>query len=232
LNKNVLIFGTTEIARLIDCYYRLNDNIDVEAYTADKEYLKFSEIDGKPVIPYEDVLNNYSRDKYKIFVGLSYGSFNKNRKSIYNRLRSDGFEVAAFYHKTSSISAYTCGSGNIILDNTTIQPGTVIKENVFISPNCTIGHDTLIDSHAFIGPGVITCGNNHIKECAFVGAGSIIGPGVKLSERSFIGSGSKIFQDTLPTKTYIERSTSAMQLDPKKITSLLYRKSIQQNESD
>jgi sugar O-acyltransferase (sialic acid O-acetyltransferase NeuD family) len=221
--KKVIIFGTEEIARLALVYLSRGDQREIACFCVDRKYLIEEELMGYPVFPFEDIINICPPETHEIFLGLSYGSFNETRKSIFERIRKSGYCISSLNASQKSTWVDITGEGSVILDHATIQPGCIVGENVFISPGCSIGHDTIINDHAFFGPGVITCGNNSVGASAFIGAGTIIGPGVTVADGAFVGTGARIFRDTHPGNAYIERSTLPAKIDLQTLTPLLYK---------
>ena len=74
--KDIVIFGTGEIAELAH-YYMVNDSdFNIVAFTADREYIESTTFLDKPLIPFENIEKHFSPDKFGMHVALSYSKLN------------------------------------------------------------------------------------------------------------------------------------------------------------
>ena len=54
--KELIIFGTADIAQLAYFYFSNDSDYKVAAFTVDAEYIKVNEFCGLPVVPFEEVI--------------------------------------------------------------------------------------------------------------------------------------------------------------------------------
>jgi acetyltransferase-like isoleucine patch superfamily enzyme len=99
-----------------------------------------------------------------------------------------------------------------IWNNSTVDYGCVIGNNVKIHCNCYIAQFTVIEDDVFIAPGVTIANDLHpgcafsmqclkgprIKKGAKIGVNSTILPDVTIGEYSLVGSGSVVTRDVPP----------------------------------
>lgn len=96
-----------------------------------------------------------------------------------------------------------------IWNNSTIDYGCTIGNNVKIHCNCYLAQFTIIEDGVFLAPGVMITNDIHpgcrffrecmrgplIKKGAQIGAGSVILPFITIGERALIGAGSVVTKD-------------------------------------
>ncbi len=61
--KELIIFGTADIAQLAHFYFSNDSDYKVVAFTVDAEYIKVNEFCGLPVVPFEEVIETITRQK-------------------------------------------------------------------------------------------------------------------------------------------------------------------------
>ena len=89
--KKVIVFGTNQLAQLAD-YYITNDSEDeVVCFTVNREFLEKETFCDKPVVVFEELVNNYSPDDYQLFAPMTGAENNKIRERIYNEGKRLGY---------------------------------------------------------------------------------------------------------------------------------------------
>jgi FlaA1/EpsC-like NDP-sugar epimerase len=80
MKKQLVIFGSGDIAQLAHYYFSTDSDYEIVAFTVDAKYIEKSEFCGLPVVAFEDVVKKYPPDSYDFFIALSYSKFNSVRK--------------------------------------------------------------------------------------------------------------------------------------------------------
>ena len=83
MKKELLIFGTGDIAQLAHYYFSTDSDYKVVAFTVDSEYRTDDTFCDLPVIAFEEIASHYSPEQYDMFIALSYSKLNEIRKEKY-----------------------------------------------------------------------------------------------------------------------------------------------------
>ena len=205
--KELVIFGTKEIAKAAFHYFSRDSDYRVVAFAVDSDYVESDSLCGLPIVPTDTLYNSFPPENTWIFVGISYGKMNHNRASAYERFRKKGYRFASYIDPKASIIKCSIGENVLILGNVSIQNSVTVGNNVIIGPNVAVCHGTHIKDHNYIASGVCFCGENVVEEFCVIGTSATIGPGVHIGKRNFIGIGANIFSSTEENEAYLTGAT-------------------------
>lgn len=141
-------------------------------------------------LTFEDVkINN------KIPLAFGIGS-NKTRKSLFEKVKSKGFEIASLIHPSSVISdTVTIDEGTVIMPNVIINANSKIGKGVILNSSSIIEHESIIENFVHISPSATLAGNVTIKSNSHIGIGSCIIQGLEIGENTIIGAGSVVVKN-------------------------------------
>lgn len=206
--KELIIFGTADIAQLAHYYFTHDSNYQVTAFTVDADYVRSNEFCGLPVVPFEEIVNHYSPDCYELFVALSYSNLNQTRKEKYIAAKSLGYNLASYISSNATVlNDYKIGENCFILEDNTIQPFVTIGNNVTLWSGNHIGHHSTIHNHCFLASHIVVSGGVEIGEACFIGVNATLRDHIKIGERCVIGAGSLILCNAAPKGVYISDAT-------------------------
>ena len=206
--KELIIFGTADIAQLAYFYFSNDSDYKVAAFTVDAEYMKVNEFCGLPVVPFEEVINHYPPERYDLFVALSYSKLNQIRKEKYLAANSLGYHLASYISSRATVlNDFRIGENCFILEDNTIQPFVTIGNNVTLWSGNHIGHHSTIHDHCFLASHIVVSGGVEIGEACFIGVNATLRDHIKIGERCVIGAGTLILADADPEGVYIGNAT-------------------------
>lgn len=206
--KELVIFGAADIAQLAYYYFTNDSDYKVAAFTVDTEYLKTNEFCGLPVIPFEEVVNQYPPEKYDFFVALSYARLNQIRKEKYLTAKSLGYRLASYISSHATIlNDFRIGDNCFILEDNTIQPFATIGNNVTLWSGNHIGHHSTIHDHCFLASHIVISGRVVVGEACFIGVNATLRDHIEIGEKCVIGAGTLILTDIEPGGVYIGQVT-------------------------
>ena len=131
--KQLIIFGSAEIAELAYYYFSNDSEYRVVAFTVDDSYVESEEFLGLPLIPFSQVNERFPPDQYDMHVALSYTRLNQLRQEKYEQAKLAGYSLASYVcSKSVAWPDLTIGDNCFILENQTIQPTVKIGNNVMI----------------------------------------------------------------------------------------------------
>ena len=195
--SEVVIFGAGDYARIACAYLEADSDHDVLGFCVDQARLQQRELLGKPVLPFEEIVQTYPPDRVRLLVAIGFSGLNQGRKAVYERCKALGYGFVTYINSR----AYQWGSIEVG-ENTFIFEANVLQPFVRIGNNCVlwsgnhIGHDSTIEDHCFLASHVVVSGNCSIGHSCFIGVNATLRDGVKVAPRCLIGAGAVILKDT------------------------------------
>ena len=213
--KNLIIFGSGQIAELAHYYFTKDTEYNVVAFCLDEKYINEDIYCGLPVIDFESIQETYSPHENDIFIAIGYSEINDLRKRKYHEAKEKGYDIARYISSQATIfDNVTIGENAFILENNVIQPFVKIGDNVTLWSGNHIGHHSIIKDHNFIASHVVISGGVTIHPSCFIGVNATLRNDISIGEKTVIGAGAIIMQDSDDNSVFIADKTS-----PKKITS-------------
>lgn len=208
MKKQLVIFGTGDIAQLAHYYFSTDSNYEVVAFTVDAAYISANEFCGLPVVPFENATNCYPSASHDLFVALSYSKLNQVRKEKYLAAKALGYRIASYVSSRAMLlNDGRIGENCFILEDNTIQPFVTIGNNVTLWSGNHIGHHSTIHDHCFIASHVVVSGGVEIGEYCFIGVNATLRDHIKIGEKCVVGAGALILADAEPGGVYIGQAT-------------------------
>lgn len=202
-NKQVLIFGIGDLARVARFYFDCDSDLETVAFVLDREFIKEKTFQGLPVVPFDEVEKVYPPDKYEMFIGVGYSNFNKNREEKYFAAKNKNYRFVTYVNsKVTHWGDTEIGENTFILEDVTIQPFVKIGANCVIWSGNHIGHDSQIADHCFLTSHVVISGNCRIGRNCFLGVNATIRDGITVGDHCIIGAGTLILKNTEPGSVY------------------------------
>lgn len=202
--KDIVIFGTGDIAQIARYYFATDSKLNVVAYTVDAQYLTEGTVDGLPVVPFEKVAELYPPGRYDMFIATSYAKLNKLRELKYRQAKDLGYKLVSYISsRCSYLSQYETGDNCFIFEDNTIQPFVKIGNNVTLWSGNHIGHHSVIHDHNFISSHVVVSGHCEISPYCFIGVNATLGHKVHIATENLIGAGSIITKSTGPGDVFV-----------------------------
>ena len=186
--KKIIIFGVSDLGRLLLWYLKKDTLREVVAFTANKDYIDQDSYCGLPVIPFENITEIYSPDDYEILIAIGNRKMNDIRKKVFYDCKEKGYTIASYIHSTVSLNSCDLGEGNILLENCLIYPfskigkGNLLWDHVLISHDCVVGDFNTFSSYADLC-GYVTIGNN-----GYYGKHCIINDYAKMADYTLVGA--------------------------------------------
>lgn len=204
MKKKLVLVGAGEQAEIANEYFTHDSDYEVVAFSVEQEYIKHHELDGKPVVPYENVEKLYPASDYYMFVAIPSSQLNKLRTRFYLDGKSKGYKFATYISSHAFVWRNAkIGENTFIFENNVIQPFVTIGNNCILWSGNHIGHRTVIKDHTFIASHAVISGYCEIGEGCFIGVNSTINDNVKVSDHCIIGSGALITKDTELERIYV-----------------------------
>lgn len=202
----VIIYGTGRHAELTAFYMKQSGLHEVVAFTVKREFLQQPTLGDLPVVAYEDLMDKYPSNKFKMFIAIGAQYVNRIREELFIDAKRNGYSfVNCICNPPHQLSNYSVGENVFIGPSVLISAFVTIGNNVIIIDS-HIGHHCQIEDHSFIS-GSILGGNIQVGKNVFIGLGSTIGPNIKLGEHTVVGMGCLVVKDTSARSVYMHKGT-------------------------
>ena len=196
-NKQLIIFGTGDIAELAHYYFTKDSEYEVSAFTVDEEYANESTFKNLPVYTFEEVDSQLDPTHYELFIALSYSKLNRIRKEKYERGIAKGYSLASYISSRATIlNDGLFGKNCFILEDNTVQPFVKVGNNVTMWSGNHIGHHSVIHDHVFIASQAVISGGVEVGESSFIGVNATLRDHIAIGPNCIVGAGSLILENT------------------------------------
>jgi sugar O-acyltransferase (sialic acid O-acetyltransferase NeuD family) len=206
----LVIFGTGDVARLANFYFRTDSPHDVAAFVVDAPFKNSDTFEGLPLVSAEEVVKRYPPSGYAAFVAIGYSRMNRARKEKYDQMRGVGYELVSYVSSRCTYLTTPPGDNCFILEDNTVQPFVTIGNDVTLWSGNHIGHDSVIEDHCFITSHVVVSGHVRVGAGSFLGVNATLRNDIKIGPESLIVAGAVITKNTPPKSVfYPERAKRA-----------------------
>jgi sugar O-acyltransferase (sialic acid O-acetyltransferase NeuD family) len=194
--RQVVIFGTGEIAELADFYFTNDSAHEIAGFTVDGAFLKQDQFFGRPVVAFENVTGRFPPDQFGCFVAVSYAKVNALRAEKVAAARAKGYQLTTYLSSRATVfPGFEPKENCFILEDNTIQPFASIGANVTLWSGNHIGHHSVIEDDVFLASHVVVSGGVRIGQGSFVGVNVTIRDHVKVGRQCVLGAGALVLED-------------------------------------
>lgn len=193
--RKVVIYGAGPYGRIFLADVLMYNKIEIEAFTVDKLYMKEKQVDGFPVVEFENVDSIYSPDQYDMIVVCGYTRM-RNRKEMFIKAKEKGYHLINYVSPGARIEGkFEMGENNVILSGTEIGMDGVMGDNNFVNQNVYLAHQFQLGNHIIISAGSIVGGYTHIEDLSFLGFGVKTVGFTHIGKECLIGMGAVVVKD-------------------------------------
>lgn len=202
--KKLVLVGAGEFALIANEYFTYDSEYEVSAFVVNQAYIKEAELEGRPVLPYEEIETRFPPSEYSVFVAIPASSLNRIRKRFYLELKEKGYQFASYISSKSFVWRNAkIGENTFIFENNVIQPYVEVGNNCILWSGNHVGHRTIIQDHVFVASHAVISGYCIIGEGSFLGVNSTFNDNVSIAPSCIIGSGSLVVKNTEPEGIYV-----------------------------
>ena len=200
----IVIFGVQDFAQLANFYLRHDSEHEVVAFSVHEKYVPEDKtFEGLPVVAFEQVEQTHSPEEFSFFAPMSHRRMNRLRESVYQEIKSKGYELISYVSSRASVfTGVKLGDNCFILEDNTIQPFVEIGNNVVLWSGNHIGHHSVIKDHVLFTSHVVLSGHCVVESFSFFGVNASIRDRAHIAEGSLIAMGAVIIRDTEPWGVY------------------------------
>lgn len=222
--KEIIIFGVSQLASLAHFYFNHDSPHKVVAFTVDKDYIESETFEGLPVVAFEEVEKNFPPGRYYMFLPISFKKMSHLRREKYEAAKLKGFNCVSYVSsKATTWPDLSVGENCFIFEDNTIQPYVKIGNNCVLWSGNHIGHHSIIKDHVFITSHVVISGCCMIEEHSFFGVNSTIRDETTIGMETLVGMGALITKDTPPYSIWIASKSSKREDRSSEIDSISHK---------
>lgn len=213
-SKKLIIVGDTAFAQIAREYFDADSDYEVVGFSVERTYLKQNEIDGLPVVPFEELESFFNPTIHDVYVAATYTQLNRLRTRLAQKAKQKGYRLASYISSHAFVwRNVELGEHCFIFEDNTVQPFVEIGNNVVLWSGNHIGHHSTIRDNCFIASHVVISGFCDIGENSFIGVNATLANNVTLGRDNWIGPNVTIMKDTEAGALY-----KTEQPEPVKIT--------------
>lgn len=203
-DRPVLVFGNLLSASLAGYCLAHDSPFKVAAFTVDQAYIKDTQHEGLPLVPFETLERTHPPSDYRLIIPMGYHRINGLRRARFEAARARGYDFVSYVSsRASTWPDLHVGDNVLIYEHAIVQPFARIGDNCIIRSGAHISHHCRVADHAFVAAEVAMGGEGTVGEQAFVGVGAVLRDRIRIAPRSFIGAGAVVVQDTEADGVYV-----------------------------
>jgi sugar O-acyltransferase (sialic acid O-acetyltransferase NeuD family) len=150
---------------------------------------------GVPVVSFaegiDELRSKLDFDAIAVAIGDNYVRHKK-----FLQLRERGLKPVNVIHPRAHVSRFAeLGEGVTILANATVNPGTVIEDNVCVNTAASVDHDNYLEQSCHIFPNATLAGTIRVGRFSYVGSGAVVTPNLTIHSYSYVGAGAVVVKD-------------------------------------
>lgn len=196
MNQKIVIFGSGELAEVVLYYFENEQRRSVAGFVVDDEFVNETKFCGKSLVGISDLTQRFDPSEYDAFVATGYSEMNNFRASKCEQLRKLGFDLASYISDKAIVARNaTYGDNCLVLEHNTVQPFSVIGNNVFLWSGNHIGHHASIGSNSFVSSHCVVSGGVKLGNNVFLGVNCAIADHVSVGDFSLISAGALVTSD-------------------------------------
>ena len=208
--RNLVIFGTRQIAEVCSFYFERDSEYRVAAFTVDGAFLEADSFRERPVVPFDEVARRFPPADHDLFVAVGYAKMNRLRAEKAAAAQALGYRLARYVSsKAITWPGLEIGDNSFVMEANVIQPFASIGSDTILWSGNHIGHHARIGDHCFLASHVVVSGGVEVGDHCFIGVNATLRDGIKIAPRCLIGAGALIVKDTKPDEVYAATATTA-----------------------
>lgn len=185
--ENLIIVGLSSTAKHVLSFVRSYNLYNVIGFAVNAQYKTCDTYEGLPVYTLEN-LREECQCEFKVFVALLWNHLNRDRKSVYDYCKSQGYVLANLISPNANVRGEIKGDNCWVHDFVVIQNNACIQSDVIIMAYTLIGANSVVEPHCFFGARSLMAGGCHVGEQTFVGINATIFDDTMVGKKCIVGA--------------------------------------------
>jgi sugar O-acyltransferase (sialic acid O-acetyltransferase NeuD family) len=201
--RPLVIVGAGEFAEIACEYFTHDSPHDVVGFAVEREFMKSNELEGRPIICIDDLVDRFPPSSHCAFVAVTYTKLNRVRARLMRGLKAKGYWLTSYVSSNAFVWRNVAIGDNVfVFENNVVQHHVSLGEGVVLWSGNHIGHRTQIDPYCYIASHVVISGYCKIGAHTFIGVNATIADQVSIGESNLIGAGAVILKSTADNSIY------------------------------
>lgn len=201
--SQVVIYGAGSFAKQMHFYFTHDSPHSVAAFSVDSAYVTQVHLCGLPVVPFEQVVEQCSPDRFAMFVAVGYKRM-RDRLRLYAKAKALGYNLVNYIStRASYFHDLEVGDNNVVLANAHFEPFSRIGNNNAFMVDTLVSHDVNIGDGNFFSAKCLIASRCTVEDGCFMGNGTVLIDGLHISRETQIVAGSTVFQNTREFRKYM-----------------------------
>lgn len=184
--RNLIIFGDTPFAERLYKYIRIEGKDGVIAFTQEEDFISKKELQGLPVVPFEQ-LGIFASD-FEIVLGIGYTKMNQLKQKIYDLCKRKGYKIATYISIHAVVYSDDIQEGCFIAPGAVVGPDCKLGVGNFLESSVVLSHDNEIGNFNFLSTNAVFGGYSKVQDNCFFGLHSTIKDDVTIASNNLFGS--------------------------------------------
>ena len=193
--NNVIIFGDRDISELAHYYLTCDSPHRPVAFTVEKKYITQEKFCGLPVIPFENIHQEFPPESFRFFAPIYASDMNRLKERITKEIKLKGYEFISYISSKAHTWNAEIGENAFIMQGNNIEPFCKVGKNLVMWSSSHIGHHSVVGDNIFMSTNVVVCGHNNIGNNCFLGTNCTTKDQLKVAPFTFIGQDSSVIKD-------------------------------------
>lgn len=193
--RNLIIFGDTPFAERLFKYISIEAKDKVIAFTQEKSFISRKEIQGIPVVPFEE-LDEHFKEDFEIIIGIGYTQMNQLKKKIYKMCKEKKYKVGTYISSNAIVYSDEFGEGCFIAPGVVIGPNCSMGVCNYIASSAILSHDNALGDFNFLSTNAVFGGNAKVENNCFFGLHSTVKDGITIASDNLFGSCANVLEST------------------------------------
>lgn len=192
--KPLLIIGGSGHAKvLIDCIVASGRK---PIGILDRNLEKGESISGVDVLGDDSILEEFAIESIELVNGLGVLPGKKRRWNLGVLIEEKGYRFASIVHPSAVIStSASLDTGAQVMAGCVLQNEVRVGSHSVVNTSVSVDHGTIIEEQCWLSPGVVVCADVHIGPRSYIGAGATIIQNISIGQGVLVAAGSNILSD-------------------------------------
>jgi len=201
--SRVVLFGTGAVARVVHFLLTHDSPHEVVAFAVDRDHWQGGEMEGLPIVAFEDLPALYPPGEFGLFIAVGYRRINRFRAERYDQAKAMGYELLTHVSpRASTWPGLQVGDNCLVMDQVVIHPFARVGNDVILWSGSHVGHDSVVGDHCFVSSYAVISGYVVVGDNCFLGSNATIRDGITVARECVIGAGAVVTRDTRERGVY------------------------------
>lgn len=191
--RNLIIFGDTPFAERLYKYITIEGKDKVIAFTQEKNFITQSELQGIPVLRFED-LKTLVDVEFEIILGIGYTKMNQLKEKLYSLCIVNDYIVATYISTNAFVYTDEIGAGSFVAPGTNVGPGCKLGIGNYLESAVVLSHDNNIGNFNFFSSNAVFGGFAKVGNNCFFGLHCTVKDNIVIADNNLIGSSANLLK--------------------------------------